>query len=163
MNIGWHAKMMEFNGGAQIITDGVTLGEGGDYASLDAMASDLVNAKLPQQFRNDPRLVVLVGADLVAAEQYRLYQKADRPTEKIAAQMLGSTIAGRPAVVPPFMPGKRMVVTPLKTFISTRSVIHASVKRSLLKTVPSTKTSICVMKVMPSKSRRFMPPLMSLP
>ncbi|WP_278399802.1 phage major capsid protein, P2 family [Hafnia paralvei] len=114
VNIGWHAKMMEFNDGAQIITDGVTLGEGGDYASLDAMASDLVNAKLPQQFRNDPRLVVLVGADLVAAEQYRLYQKADRPTEKIAAQMLGSTIAGRPAVVPPFMPGKRMVVTPLK-------------------------------------------------
>ncbi|EOC1234946.1 P2 family phage major capsid protein, partial [Cronobacter sakazakii] len=27
--------------------------------------------------------------------------------------MLGSTIAGRPAIVPPFMPGKRMVVTPL--------------------------------------------------
>ncbi|EPY8429600.1 P2 family phage major capsid protein [Citrobacter youngae] len=48
-----------------------------------------------------------------AAEQYRLYQAADRPTEKIAAQMLGSTIAGRPAVIPPFMPGKRMVVTPL--------------------------------------------------
>ncbi|CAM4406474.1 Phage major capsid protein, P2 family [Klebsiella africana] len=33
----------------------------------------------------DPRLVVLVGADLVAAEQYRLYQATDRPTEKIAA------------------------------------------------------------------------------
>ncbi|MCU3058714.1 P2 family phage major capsid protein, partial [Enterobacter hormaechei subsp. steigerwaltii] len=42
--------------------------------------------------------------------QYRLYQAADRPTEKIAAQMLGSTIAGRPAIIPPFMPGKRMVV-----------------------------------------------------
>ncbi|MBS2391133.1 P2 family phage major capsid protein, partial [Salmonella enterica subsp. enterica serovar 1,4,[5],12:i:-] len=52
--------------------------------------------------------------DLVAAEQYRLYQAADRPTEKIAAQMLGNTIAGRPAIIPPFMPGKRMVVTPLK-------------------------------------------------
>ena len=92
----------------------MTLGEGGDYESLDAMASDLINSKIPAQFRNDPRLVVLVGADLVAAEQYRLYQKADRPTEKIAAQMLDSTIAGRQAIVPPFMPGKRMVVTPLK-------------------------------------------------
>ncbi|MFB4731607.1 P2 family phage major capsid protein, partial [Enterobacter hormaechei subsp. steigerwaltii] len=80
---------------------------------LDAMASDLINAKIPAQFRNDPRLVVLVGADLVAAEQYRLFQAADRPTEKIAAQLLGNTIAGRQAIIPPFMPGKRMVVTPL--------------------------------------------------
>lgn len=114
VNIGWHKRMSDYKQGKQILTDAVTLGEGGDYASLDAMASDLINSKIPAQFRNDPRLVVLVGADLVAAEQYRLYQKADRPTEKIAAQMLDSTIAGRPAIVPPFMPGTRMVVTPLK-------------------------------------------------
>ncbi|HDR2889414.1 TPA: phage major capsid protein, P2 family [Enterobacter asburiae] len=114
VNIGWHQRMKDFNDGKQILTDAITLDDAGDYNSLDAMASDLINAKIPAQFRNDPRLVVLVGADLVAAEQYRLYQKADKPTEKIAAQMLGSTIAGRPAIVPPFMPGKRMVVTPLK-------------------------------------------------
>lgn len=113
VNIGWHERMKTLLGGDQIMTDQVVLDEAGDYKSLDAMASDLINAKIPAQFRNDPRLVVLVGADLVAAEQYRLYQAADRPTEKIAAQMLGSTIAGRPAVIPPFMPGKRMVVTPL--------------------------------------------------
>ncbi|ELY2909339.1 phage major capsid protein, P2 family [Cronobacter dublinensis] len=113
VNIGWHERMKGFEAGKQIITDAVTLDDKGDYRSLDAMASDLINTKIPQQYRNDPRLVVLVGADLVAAEQYRLYQSADRPSEKIAAQMLGSTIAGRPAIVPPFMPGKRMVVTPL--------------------------------------------------
>lgn len=113
VNIGWHQRMKDYDDGKQIITDGVTLGEGGDYRSLDAMASDLINTKIPQQYRSDPRLVVLVGSDLVAAEQYRLYQAADRPTEKIAAQMLASTIAGRQAIVPPFMPGKRMIVTPL--------------------------------------------------
>ncbi|MDK1334462.1 phage major capsid protein, P2 family [Cronobacter turicensis] len=113
VNIGWHERMKSFESGKQIITDAVVLDDKGDYRSLDAMASDLINTKIPQQFRNDPRLVVLVGADLVAAEQYRLYQSADRPSEKIAAQMLGSTIAGRKAIVPPFMPGKRMVVTPL--------------------------------------------------
>ncbi|WP_350313290.1 phage major capsid protein, P2 family [Dickeya fangzhongdai] len=113
VNIGWHQRMKDFKDGQQIITDRVVLDENGDYKSLDAMASDLINAKIPQQYRNDPRLVVLVGADLVAAEQYRLFQKADRPTEKIAAQMLDSTIAGRPAIVPPFMPGKRMTVTTL--------------------------------------------------
>ncbi|PWD64931.1 MULTISPECIES: phage major capsid protein, P2 family [Pectobacterium] len=114
VNIGWHQLIKnstDYKG--QIITDAVTLDENGDYRSLDAMASDLINSKIPQQFRNDPRLVVLVGADLVAAEQYRLFQKADRPTEKIAAQMLDSTIAGRKAIVPPFMPGKRMTVTTL--------------------------------------------------
>lgn len=114
VNIGWHKIVKDWESGKQIVTDEVVLDEsGGDYVSLDAMASDLINAKIPAQFRTDPRLVVLVGADLVAAEQYRLYQAADRPTEKIAAQLLGSTIAGRPAIIPPFMPGKRMVVTPL--------------------------------------------------
>lgn len=82
MNIGWHERMKALLGGNQIMTDPVVLDAAGDYKSLDAMASDLINAKIPAQFRNDPRLVVLVGADLVAAEQYRLYQAADRPTEK---------------------------------------------------------------------------------
>ncbi|MEQ1967593.1 phage major capsid protein, P2 family [Xenorhabdus nematophila] len=113
VNKGWHQIAKEWNGGKQVITTPVTLDQHGDHKSLDSMASDLINTCIPQQFIHDPRLVVLVGADLVAAEQYRLYQSADRPTEKIAAQMLGSSIAGRPAMVPPFMPGKRMVVTML--------------------------------------------------
>ncbi|MBI6548897.1 phage major capsid protein, P2 family [Xenorhabdus lircayensis] len=113
VNRGWHQIAKDWEKGKQVVTTPVKLDEHGDFKSLDAMASDLVNTCIPQQFRHDPRLVVLVGADLVAAEQYRLYQAADKPTEKIAAQMLGSSIAGRPAMVPPFMPGKRMVVTML--------------------------------------------------
>ncbi|ETS32979.1 phage major capsid protein, P2 family [Photorhabdus temperata] len=111
VNMGWHQIAKEWNNGKQVITTPVKLDEHGDFTSLDAMASDLINACILQQFRHDPRLMVLVGADLVAAEQYRLYQAADKPTEKIAAQMLGSSIAGRPAMIPPFMPGKRMSVT----------------------------------------------------
>ncbi|MDE9556219.1 phage major capsid protein, P2 family [Xenorhabdus bovienii] len=113
VNIGWHQIAKDWEKGKQVITTPITLDEHGDHKSLDSMASDLINTCIPPQFIHDPRLVVLVGADLVAAEQYRLYQSADRPTEKIAAQMLGSSIAGRPAMVPPFMPGKRMVVTML--------------------------------------------------
>lgn len=113
VNIGWHQIAKEWDDGAQVITKPVTLDDDGTFKSLDAMASDIINTCIPSEFRQDPRLVVLVGADLVAAEQYRLYQAADRPTEKIAAQMLSSTIAGRRAIIPPFMPGKRMVVTPL--------------------------------------------------
>lgn len=114
VNIGWQEIVRQFNGGSQIIVDDVTLGAGGDFSTLDSMASDLVNTLIPAQYRNDPRLVVLVGSDLVAAEQYRLYQEAITPTENLAAQMLSKTIAGRKAYVPPFMPGKRMVVTTLK-------------------------------------------------
>ncbi|HBZ7486917.1 TPA: phage major capsid protein, P2 family [Klebsiella pneumoniae] len=111
VNIGWHQIAKDWEGGKQVITTPVTLDDAGDFRSLDAMAQDIVNTCIPVQFRNDPRLTVLVGAELVAAEQNRLYNAADRPTEKIAAQMLGTTIAGRPAYIPPFMPGKRMVVT----------------------------------------------------
>ncbi|WIF70687.1 phage major capsid protein, P2 family [Proteus vulgaris] len=113
VNIGWHAIAKKWDGGKQVITTPVTLDDKGDFRSLDAMASDLINTCIPVEHRTDPRLVVLVGADLVSAEQYRLYQSADRPTEKIAAQMLGNTIAGRNAIIPPFMPGKRMTVTML--------------------------------------------------
>lgn len=113
VNIGWHEIAKKWKGGQQVITEEVTLDDKGDFRSLDAMAQEVVNTCIPVQYRTDPRLVVLVGADLVAAEQHRLYQAADRPTEKIAAQLLGTTIAGRPAYIPPFMPGKRLVVTTL--------------------------------------------------
>jgi P2 family phage major capsid protein len=110
VNVGWHELVRGYSK-KQIVTESVTLGKGGDFVSLDAMASALINSLIPQEYRNDPRLTVMVGADLVAAEQHRLYQAADRPTEKIAAQMLASSIAGRPAMVPPFFPGKRMTIT----------------------------------------------------
>ncbi len=60
VNKGWHQIVKEWKDGQQIITDAVVLdGDGkGDYVSLDAMASDLINAKIPAQYRNDPRLVV---------------------------------------------------------------------------------------------------------
>ncbi|HEI9850086.1 phage major capsid protein, P2 family [Serratia ureilytica] len=112
VNVGWHKIVLD-RSPSQIVTDAVTLGEHGDYKSLDAMASDLINTKIAEQFRQDPSLIVLCGSDLVAAEEFRLYQAADKPTEKNAAQLLSKSIAGRPAYVPPFMPGKRLIVTTL--------------------------------------------------
>ncbi|KAB7715715.1 phage major capsid protein, P2 family [Plesiomonas shigelloides] len=117
VNIGWHqiAKNWGDSGGrtSRVLTDPVTLGDGGDYISLDAMASDLIHSSIPPQYHDDPRLVVLVGADLVAAESLRLYNKEDKPSERVAARQLGKDIAGRRAIIPPFMPGKRMAITML--------------------------------------------------
>lgn len=113
VNKGWHQIAKEWNNGSQVLTGSVTLGVGGTYETLDAMASDLVN-HLPVECRNDPNIVILVGSDLLAREQFRLYSKADTPTENLAAAQLDTIIAGKKAFVPPFMPGKRIVATTLK-------------------------------------------------
>lgn len=116
VNKGWQQLVREWNGGSQIIGSAQSKvyfdpDGNGDYNTLDAMASDLINSTIDPAFRNDPRLTVLVGADLVAAAQARLYSEANKPTEQIAAQQLATSIAGRKAITPPFFPGKRMVVT----------------------------------------------------
>ncbi|HIF9091463.1 TPA: phage major capsid protein, P2 family [Photobacterium damselae] len=112
VNIGWQ-KIVTDAAPNQICDLDVYLdyAGGGDYKTLDAMASDLINNYIPAEFRQHPGLTVLVGADLVAEESARIYDNADKPSEKKAAQQLPFSIAGRPAVVPPFFPGKRMVVT----------------------------------------------------
>ena len=131
VNKGWQQLVKE-DAPQQIITTDVYLDPdgGGDYKTLDAMASDLIQTKIAIQFRNDPRLVVLVGADLVAAESARLYDSADSPSEKKEAQNLPFSIAGRKAIVPDFMPGNRMVVTFLSNLqiLTQRNTRHRKAK-----------------------------------
>ena len=57
---------------------------------------------------------MLVGRELIAAAQYKLFTDADTPTEHNAAQKLDKSIAGRPALVPAHFPSKMMLVTSLK-------------------------------------------------
>lgn len=132
INIGWHQIAKNFDtlhanpatpeedripGFTQRVInpgpDTLTLGENGIFKTLDAMASWLISTTIPQQFQNDPALVLLIGSDLIAAEQFRLFQEAGKPTENIAAQMLANTVTGRRVYVAPFLPGKRMVATTL--------------------------------------------------
>ncbi|WP_392586914.1 P2 family phage major capsid protein [Serratia ureilytica] len=112
VNKGWHALAKDFEGGKQVVTEALTLGKGGDFPHLDALANHLVS-KIPERLREHPRLTVLVGAELAAHERLRLFNSADRPADVSAAQMAVSSLAGRFAFVPPFMPGKRLAVTTL--------------------------------------------------
>lgn len=115
VNKGWHAIAREFNKGSQVITEAITLGKDGDYPHLDALANQLIQDKIPEAFREDPRLVVMVGAELAAKERLRLFNGGDRSlSDAAAAQMLTSSVAGRFAFVPPFMPGKRLAITTLE-------------------------------------------------
>ncbi|WP_272525595.1 MULTISPECIES: P2 family phage major capsid protein [unclassified Providencia] len=113
VNCGWHTIAKSFNNGSQIVTDKIVLGKDGDFPNLDAMANFLIIKKIPEEFREDPRLVVLVGSELAALYREKLFRGADNAADIQASQMALSTVAGRFAIIPPFMPGRRLVVTTL--------------------------------------------------
>lgn len=113
VNTGWHAIAREFNNGSQVVTDPVKLGENGDFPNLDALANYLIIKKIPEEFREDPRLVVLVGAELAGMYRTRLFTGSEKAADVQASQLSLSTVAGRFAIIPPFMPGRRIAVTTL--------------------------------------------------
>ncbi|ENP3938717.1 P2 family phage major capsid protein [Salmonella enterica] len=113
VNIGWHALAKAYGNGKQIISEPVTLGETGTWKNIDALANHLITELIAEPFREDPRLVVLVGAELAAHQRLKLFNAADRPADVNAAQMATNSVAGRFAFIPPFMPGKRLAVTTL--------------------------------------------------
>jgi len=86
----------------------------GSYKNLDSLVQDLINTTIAEQHRQDDDLVVIIGSNLVAAEQHRLLESAETPTEHKAAQSLAKTIAGKKAYTPPFFPANAIWVTNLK-------------------------------------------------
>lgn len=115
VNRGWHTIVKE-RSPQQIISDEITLdrvGTGADFVSLDAVATDIVHTCIPEQHRSDPRLVVLVSADLIGADATSMMNRIDRPSEKVAAQLINREIAGRKAYSPPFMQSGQVTVTTL--------------------------------------------------
>lgn len=119
VNKGWH-KIVSEKAPDQIMTDDIyfnpdATGElkDGEYKTLDAIVTEIKNTMIHPALRNDPRLVVLVGSDLTAAAQTKLMNQADKPSERVAAQMMDKSIGGLKAYTPPFFPGKRITVTML--------------------------------------------------
>lgn len=112
---GWHQIVKERTP-KQIITDKVVLnriGTGADFTSVDALAADAINTCIPPEFRKHPDLVVLVSQNVIAADTVSMLNRIDRPSEKVAAQLINREIAGRKSFSPPFMPDNRLVVTTL--------------------------------------------------
>ncbi|MBW5875988.1 P2 family phage major capsid protein [Yersinia enterocolitica] len=114
---GWHEIARNANNGKQIISNAITLGKGGDFPGVDALVQHLIKTRIAAPWQNDPRLVVMVGSELAAAERLRLFNTANGAGDTEAANAWGSTIAGHFAFVPPFMPGKRLVVTMLPNLL----------------------------------------------
>jgi len=116
VNKGW-LTIVEEKQPAQVLASAVLDSTGAtadSYKNLDSLAQDLINTTISEVHRQDDDLVVIVGSNLVAAEQYRLLEAATVPTEHKAAQQLAKTIAGKKAYIPPFFPADMIWVTNLK-------------------------------------------------
>ncbi|EJO2709856.1 P2 family phage major capsid protein, partial [Salmonella enterica] len=112
---GWHQIVKE-RSPKQIITDKIILNrESGasDFKSVDSIVADIIYTCIPPEFRQDPDLVVLVSQNVIAADAVSMMNRIDRPSEKVAAQLMNREIAGRKAYTPPYMPDNRVVVTTL--------------------------------------------------
>ncbi len=116
INKGW-LKIVEEKAPAQVLATAIldSTGEAEDsYKNLDSMVNDLLKTTIHEVHQQHPDIVVLVGSDLVAAEQHRLLELADSPTEHKAAQSLAKTIAGKVAYTPPFFPANQIWLTTVK-------------------------------------------------
>lgn len=105
---GWHAlaKAADENG-LRVLRDAVTFDtrNGGNYADLDKMAYELV-AKLPKEYRNDPRLRVLVGGDLL-----RTHKQAYLQPGQVRSKEQQLKIADMPVLSHQHMAGTLLAVT----------------------------------------------------
>ncbi len=91
----------------------ITLGEGGDYANLDALVHD-TKQMVDERVRDGGDLIAIIGSDLLAADKAKLYSKqGDTPTEKerIEEAQVIATYGGLPSFSVPFFPVNTVVVT----------------------------------------------------
>ncbi len=91
----------------------VTLGEGGDYANLDALVHD-TKQMVDERLRDGGDLIAIIGSDLLAADKAKLYAKqGDVPTEKerIEDAQVIATYGGLPSHSVPFFPVNAVLVT----------------------------------------------------
>lgn len=87
-----------------------------DYSSLDALVLD-AKRLIPEWFRGDPNLVVIVGHDLVDEKYFTIAQKTGATATEVEAtdRILRSTkmLGGLPAVRVPFFPANAILITRL--------------------------------------------------
>lgn len=91
----------------------ISLGEGGDYANLDALVHD-TKQMVDERVRDGGDLIAIIGSDLLAADKAKLYAKqGDVPTEKerIEDAQVIATYGGLPSFSVPFFPVNAVVVT----------------------------------------------------
>lgn len=96
-------------------TGKIYIGKNQAYQNLDALVYSAVNDLIEPWFQEDTELVAIVGRDLLADKYFPLVNAQDKPTEKLAADIVISQkrIGGLPAVRVPFFPAGAILITRL--------------------------------------------------
>jgi len=122
VNIGWLQQyrnnaparvMHEVRAGSKVVKVGQDIGEADGYRNLAALVFDAINSMVHPAFRKDPRIRVILGADLSNAYLTSLLnRKQDLSEQKIAEDMVNNNhIALREAIDAPFVPDGTMLIT----------------------------------------------------
>ena len=118
LNKGWLQILREFNSGSQYLAgtpqNPVLLG-GTDFVNLDVLVHN-ARQMLPIQFRQNPDLVVLVGADVLANQEETYFElNGNKPSEKaMMSGLITRAYGGLPTLHPAFMPNGTLLITSLK-------------------------------------------------
>ncbi len=119
VNIGWLQKL-RVEAPAQVMTHGalpgaVTYGEGGDYATLDALVWDARNSLLPTWAKDRTDLVAVVGQDLAHDKYFPIINQRLSPQDELARDIIMSNIklGGLDGAVVPFFPAGKVFITTL--------------------------------------------------
>lgn len=118
VNIGW-LKLLEDNNAENFLTESgstaskITLGAGGDYKNLDALAYDIYS--MIGDAHRTGNEVAVVGRGLVADDMGKvLTSHAQQPTEKNHIQIMEKSYGGLPTLTVPGFPDTGLVVTDLE-------------------------------------------------
>ncbi|MDB5724993.1 MAG: 33, BuPhKS14 [Novosphingobium sp.] len=120
VNEGWIQKLRT-DKPSHLMSEGalqdnkILIGEGGDYATLDALVYDLYNGMMPSWAVGDTELVAIVGRQLLHDKYFPLINADRDPTEQVARDVIMSSkrLGKLPAVQVPFFPANAVTVTRL--------------------------------------------------
>ncbi len=121
VNIGWLQKIRTKAPSRHLFetvedSGKVTVGGASDeYKNIDAVVFDIVNTMIDPWFRNDPKLVAIVGRKLMADKYFPLVNRNQDPTETLASDVIISQkrVGNLPAVQVPYFPDNAIMVTRL--------------------------------------------------
>lgn len=119
VNKGWLVQIEE-KAKARVMTEEqkgsgkIEVGAGKTYKNLDALVFALKEDFIPDQYRNDSKLVAILGSDLLADKYFPLINQ-EKPTEILAGDTVISQkrVGGLQAVSVPFFPKGTVLVTSL--------------------------------------------------
>lgn len=121
VNIGWLEKIRVKAPSRHLFetvaaSGKVTVGGASDeYKTIDGVVFDVVNSMIEPWFRNDPKLVAVVGRKLMSDKYFPLVNTKQDPTETLASDVIISQkrVGNLAAVQVPYFPDNAILVTRL--------------------------------------------------